>query len=108
MNKGQSLWQKAKGLIPGGNMLLSKRSEMFLPEKWPSYFEKAKGCNVWDLEGKKLIDTGVAFVGGIQEEDTRIKYLMKDITVKEGDIAVFTVEKYLNQLTMFYQEVKVA
>ena len=44
-------------------------------------------------EGKKLIDTGVAFVGGIQEEDTRIKYLMKDITVKEGDIAVFTVER---------------
>ena len=44
-------------------------------------------------EGKKLLDTGVAFVGGIQEEDTRIKYLMKDITVKEGDIAVFTVER---------------
>ena len=44
-------------------------------------------------EGKKLLDTGIAFVGGIQEEDTRIKYLMKDITVKEGDIAVFTVER---------------
>ena len=44
-------------------------------------------------EGKKLLDTGVAFVGGIQEEDTRIQYLMKDITVKEGDIAVFTVER---------------
>ena len=44
-------------------------------------------------EGKKLIDTGIAFVGGIQEEETRIKYLMKDITVKEGDIAVFTVER---------------
>ena len=44
-------------------------------------------------EGKKLIDTGIAFVGGVQEEETRIKYLMKDITVKEGDIAVFTVER---------------
>ena len=44
-------------------------------------------------EGKKLIDTGIAFVGGIQEEETRIKYLMKDIKVKEGDIAVFTVER---------------
>ena len=44
-------------------------------------------------EGKKLLDTGVAFVGGIQEEDTRIKYLMKDITVKEGEIDVFTVER---------------
>ena len=44
-------------------------------------------------EGKKLLDTGIAFVGGIQEEDTRIKYIMKDITVKEGDTAVFTVER---------------
>ena len=44
-------------------------------------------------EGKKLIDTGVAFVGGIQKRRSRIKYLMKDITVKEGDIAVFTVER---------------
>ena len=40
--EGQNLWQRAKTLIPGGNMLLSKRSEMFLPEKWPSYFSKQK------------------------------------------------------------------
>ena len=45
MGKGQKLWKKAKKVIPGGNMLLSKRSEMFLPEFWPSYFKKAKGCN---------------------------------------------------------------
>ena len=31
--KGQKLWKKAKKIIPGGNMLLSKRAEMFLPEK---------------------------------------------------------------------------
>ena len=37
-------------------MLLSKRSEMFLPKKWPSYFTKAKGCFLWDLEGKKYTD----------------------------------------------------
>ena len=46
--EGQNLWQRAKTLIPGGNMLLSKRSEMFLPEKWPSFFQKQKGY-VWDL-----------------------------------------------------------
>ena len=38
--KGQKLWIKAKKIIPGGNMLLSKRSEMFLPDLWPSYFSK--------------------------------------------------------------------
>ena len=42
MGKGQDLYKKAKTLIPGGTMLLSKRPEMFLPEYWPSYFSKAK------------------------------------------------------------------
>ena len=46
MTNGTDLWSKAKKLIPGGNMLLSKRSEMFLPDQWPSYFSKSKGCQV--------------------------------------------------------------
>ena len=37
-------------------MLLSKRPEMFLPEKWPSYFSKCSGCKVWDLDGNEYID----------------------------------------------------
>ena len=37
-------------------MLLSKRPEMFLPEKWPSYFSKCFGCSVWDLDGNEFID----------------------------------------------------
>jgi glutamate-1-semialdehyde aminotransferase len=49
-------WKRAKKIIPGGTQLLSKRSEMFLPEQWPSYFKKAKGCEVWDLDGNKYID----------------------------------------------------
>ena len=56
MNTGQKLYKRAKRVIPGGNMLLSKRPEMFLPEKWPSYFSKSKGCKVWDLDGKEYID----------------------------------------------------
>ena len=32
MSSGQKLYKKAKQLIPGGNMLLSKRPEMFLPD----------------------------------------------------------------------------
>ena len=31
MSKGQKLWKRAKDIIPGGNILLSKRPEMFLP-----------------------------------------------------------------------------
>ena len=48
-------------------MLLSKRGELFLPDRWPVYFSKAKGCKVWDLDGKEYIDFnlghGVAFLG---------------------------------------------
>ena len=62
-NKGQKLWLKAKKIIPGGNMLLSKRSEMFLPDLWPSYFSKAKGCFVWDLDGNKYKDLSLMGVG---------------------------------------------
>jgi len=51
MNTGQKLYKRAKKVIPGGNMLLSKRPEMFLPEKWPAYFRKSKGCKVWELMG---------------------------------------------------------
>ena len=63
MNNGQKLWKRAKSIIPGGNMLLSKRSEMFLPEQWPSYFSKSKGCTVWDLDGKPYTDMCIMGVG---------------------------------------------
>lgn len=32
MGTGQKLWKRARKIIPGGNMLLSKRAELFLPE----------------------------------------------------------------------------
>jgi len=63
MTNGQKLWKRAKQIIPGGNMLLSKRPEMFLPDLWPSYFSKSKGCNVWDLDGKKYIDMSIMGIG---------------------------------------------
>jgi glutamate-1-semialdehyde aminotransferase/spore coat polysaccharide biosynthesis protein SpsF (cytidylyltransferase family) len=63
ISTGQKLWSRAKNIIPGGNMLLSKRPEMFLPNLWPTYFSKSKGCNVWDLDGKKYIDLASMSVG---------------------------------------------
>lgn len=63
MRTGQKLYQKAKTLIPGGTMLLSKRPEMFLPDLWPSYYSKAKGCKVWDLDGKEYIDMSIMGIG---------------------------------------------
>jgi glutamate-1-semialdehyde 2,1-aminomutase len=63
MRKGQELYGKAKKIIPGGTMLLSKRPEMFLPDHWPSYFSKAKGCLVWDLDGKEYLDMCIMGIG---------------------------------------------
>ena len=44
-------------------MLLSKRPEMFLPDFWPSYYSKSKGCNVWDLDNNKFIDLSIMGIG---------------------------------------------
>ena len=63
MGKGQKLYQRATKVIPGGNMLLSKRPEMFLPEQWPAYFSKAKGCKVWDMDGTEYIDMSIMGIG---------------------------------------------
>ena len=60
---GSDLWRRARKVIPGGNMLLSKRPEMFLPEKWPTYFSRAKGCEVWDLSGRKYLDMSIMGIG---------------------------------------------
>ncbi len=59
----RELWQQAKSLIPGGNQLLSKRPEMYLPGLWPTYFKKAEGCRVWDLDGNEYLDFAQMGVG---------------------------------------------
>jgi len=61
--KGVELWNKAKKIIPGGTQLLSKRSERFLPENWPSYYKNAKGIEIEDLDGNKFIDMSIMGIG---------------------------------------------
>ncbi len=60
---GQKLYRKARTRIPGGTQLLSKRPEMFLPEQWPSYYSKARGAELWDLDGNRYIDMSHNAVG---------------------------------------------
>ena len=54
--KKNKKWNLAKRIIPGGNMLISKRSEFILPEFWPAYYNKANDCYVWDLDKNKYLD----------------------------------------------------
>lgn len=61
--RGHKLYKRAKSIIPGGNSLLSKRPEMFLPDYWPNYFSRAKGISVWDLDGKRYKDMSIMGIG---------------------------------------------
>lgn len=60
---GQNLWKNANKIIPGGNGLLSKRPERYVPDLWPIYFSKAKGAFIWDLDGNKFIDMAQNGIG---------------------------------------------
>lgn len=63
MGTGQQLYEQSKKIIPGGTQLLSKRPEMFLPDLWPAYYSRAKGCEVWDLDGNHYYDMSLMGVG---------------------------------------------
>ncbi len=62
-SKCQDLYRLAKTLIPGGTQLLSKRPEMFAPDQWPAYYEKASGCQIVDLDGRSYLDMSYMGIG---------------------------------------------
>ena len=53
---------------------------MFLPENWPSYYSRAEGCHLWDMDGKRYIDLSIMGIGtnilgyGNREIDSAIKW----------------------------------
>ena len=59
----QELYRHAKQRIPGGTQLLSKRPEMMAPDQWPAYFREARGCEVWDLDGRHYYDMSTNGIG---------------------------------------------
>ena len=100
LSLGQKLWKRAKKTIPDGNMFLSKRPEMILPKKWPTYFKKAKGCKIWDLDGNIFNDVYLMGVGtnvlgyGNMAVDEAVKKVIKD-----GNMSTFNSpdEVYLSE-----------
>ena len=55
--------ERAESRIPGMTQLLSKRPDMFSQGVWPGYYSKAKGVEVWDLDGNRYIDMSIAGIG---------------------------------------------
>ncbi len=63
MSLGQKFWRRANSIIPGGSMLFSKNPDLHLPNLWPAYYSRAKGCKIWDLENKVYKDIFLMGVG---------------------------------------------
>lgn len=61
--KSQAMQERAKQRIPGMTQLLSKRPDQFSLGVWPGYYSKAKGAEVWDLDGNKYIDMSIGGIG---------------------------------------------
>ncbi len=65
--------EKAVKLIPGMTQLLSKRPDMYSRGVWPTYFKKAKGIEVIDLDDNKYLDFSIGGIGatvlGYADED---------------------------------------
>ena len=80
----QKLFEKAKKIIPNGLTALSKNPDLFLPGKWPVYFKKTKGCNIWDVDGIKYTDMSYMGMGTniLGYSNTKIDSCVKDVITK--------------------------
>ena len=104
LDKGQKLWKRASAIILGGNSLLSKNPNLFLPNRWPTYFSKSKGCKVWDLDNKPYIDMSLMGVGtnilgySNHEVDNVVKKVIEEgnLTTLNCQEEVFLAEKLLS------------
>jgi len=63
LTKSMAIQEKAIRLIPSMTQLLSKRPDQFSLGVWPGYYTKAKGAEVWDLDGNRYIDMSIAGIG---------------------------------------------
>lgn len=61
--RDRSLYKRARSRIPGGTQLLSKRPELNAPEQWPAYFREARGCEIWDIDGRHFFDMSTGGIG---------------------------------------------
>ena len=104
ISTGQKLWKRAKRVIPGGNMLLSKRPELYLPEFWPAYFSKAQGCEVRDIDNNVFIDMSIMAIGtntlgyGHPEVDKSVKKIIEsgNMSTLNCPEEVFLAEKLVD------------
>ena len=81
MGKGQELWERAKRLIPGGNMLLSKRAEMFLPSSGRPISAGPRAAASGTSTATQYIDMSIM---GIGYQHARLRHPEVDAAVAHG------------------------
>ncbi|MAI06762.1 MAG: aminotransferase class III [Alphaproteobacteria bacterium TMED87] len=88
LHKGTQAYNNAKEIIPGGTQLLSKRPEMFLPNGWPVYYERAKGITIIDLDGNSFKDFSIGGVGStvLGYADPYVNDAVKEV-IKKGSMS---------------------
>jgi glutamate-1-semialdehyde 2,1-aminomutase len=111
----KKIWQNATKIIPGGNSLLTKRPERFLPDGWPTYFSKSKGIKVWDLNNKLYLDMSLMGVGtsvlgyANQEVDKKIiRRINSGIISTLNSLDEYKLAKELIKIDKFADQVKFA
>lgn len=72
--KSLELQNKSVKLIPGMTQLLSKRPDMYSRGVWPTYFKKAYGVEITDLDNNKYLDFSIGGIGA-----TVLGYADKDV-----------------------------
>ncbi len=57
---------------------------MFLPENWPSYYSKTKGCKIWDLDDKEYLDMCIMGIGTniLGYGNERVDEAVKEVVMK--------------------------
>ncbi len=60
MKPSDAQFEEALRLIPWGTQTNAKRPYPFFEETMPKFIERAKGCRLWDMEGKEYIDYRLA------------------------------------------------
>ncbi len=56
-------YARARRRIPGGVHLLSKSPTRYAPGAWPAHFTEARGCETWDVEGRRFYDMSTNGIG---------------------------------------------
>jgi glutamate-1-semialdehyde aminotransferase len=57
--RSRALFERARHVIPGGIHLSGR--PLVDPDTTPMYFERAKGCRIWDVDGHEYVDYLMAF-----------------------------------------------